>query len=50
MSGRLILVDVGDASERARGFAPGSRHLPLGELKQRLAALPSDRPATERPR
>jgi rhodanese-related sulfurtransferase len=43
-AGRLVLVDVREDSERARGFAPGSRHLPLGELKQRLDELPTDRP------
>ena len=43
-SGRLALVDVREDSERARGFAPGSRHLPLGQLKQRLGELPADRP------
>ena len=43
-AGRLILVDVREAGERARGFAPGSRHLPLGQLKQRLRELPTDRP------
>jgi len=43
-AGRLVLVDVREDSERARGFAPGSRHLPLGRLKQRLGELPSDRP------
>ena len=43
-AGRLVLVDVREDAERARGFAPGSRHLPLGELKQRLGELPPDRP------
>ena len=43
-AGRLVLVDVREASERAQGFAPGSRHLPVGELKQRLDELPPDRP------
>ncbi len=43
-AGRLVLVDVREDSERARGFAPGSRHLPLGQLKQRLGELPTDRP------
>ena len=43
-AGRLILVDVREDSERARGFARGSQHLPLGELKQRLGELPADRP------
>ena len=43
-AGRVVLVDVREDSERGRGFAPGSRHLPLGELKQRLGELPTDRP------
>jgi rhodanese-related sulfurtransferase len=43
-AGRLVLIDVREDSERARGFAPGSRHLPLGRLEQRLGELPSDRP------
>ena len=43
-AGRLVLVDVREESERARGFAPGSRHLPLSELKHRLHELPTDRP------
>ena len=41
---RLVLVDVRESQERARGFAPGSQHLPLGELKQRLGELPTNRP------
>ena len=40
---RLVLVDVREYSERARGRTTGS-HLPLGELKQRLGELPTDRP------
>jgi rhodanese-related sulfurtransferase len=43
-AGRLVLVDVREATERARGFAPGSLHLPLGQLKRRLSELPTDRP------
>jgi rhodanese-related sulfurtransferase len=43
-AGRLVLVDVREASERARGFATGSQHLPLGQLKRRLRELPTDRP------
>ena len=41
---RLVLVDVREAGERARAHVPGSRHLPLGDLKQRLDSLPSGRP------
>jgi rhodanese-related sulfurtransferase len=40
----VVLVAVREDSGRARGFAPVSRHLPLGQLKQRLGELPSDRP------
>jgi rhodanese-related sulfurtransferase len=43
-AGRLVLVDVREAGERARGYVPGSQHLPLSELKHRLDSLPSDRP------
>jgi rhodanese-related sulfurtransferase len=43
-AGRLVLVDVREEHERARGFAPRSRHLPLGQLKRRLRELPTDRP------
>ena len=43
-AGRLVLVDVREEAERARGFAPDSMHLPLSELKQGLGELPSDRP------
>jgi rhodanese-related sulfurtransferase len=42
--GRLVLVDVREGGERARGFAPGSQHLPLSQLKRRLSELPTDRP------
>ncbi len=43
-AGRLVLVDVREAGERARAYVPGSQHLPLSELKPRLGSLPSDRP------
>ena len=43
-AGRLLLVDVRESSERARGFAPGSQHVPLGQLEQHLGELPTDRP------
>lgn len=38
-----LLLDVRRADERARGFIPGSVHIPLDELRQRLAELPRDR-------
>ena len=43
-AGRLALIDVRERSERALGFAPGSLHVPLRELKAHLANLPADRP------
>ena len=41
-AGRLVLYDVREGRERAQRFVPGSRHLPLGQLKARLGELPRD--------
>jgi rhodanese-related sulfurtransferase len=38
-----LLLDVRRPDERARGFIPGSTHIPLDELRQRLSELPRDR-------
>jgi len=38
-----LLLDVRRADERAAGFIPGSTHIPLDELRQRLSELPRDR-------
>jgi NADPH-dependent 2,4-dienoyl-CoA reductase/sulfur reductase-like enzyme/rhodanese-related sulfurtransferase len=38
-----LLLDVRRPDERAQGFIPGSRHIPLDELRQRLNELPRDR-------
>jgi hypothetical protein len=35
-----LLLDVRRPDERARGFIPGSTHIPLDELRQRLTELP----------
>ena len=43
-AGQLVLVDVRESAERARGIASGSHHLPLSQLKRRLGELPTDRP------
>ena len=43
-AGRLELYDVREGDERAQSFVPGSRHLPLGQVKARLAELPRDKP------
>ena len=38
-----LLLDVRRPDERAHGFIPGSMHIPLDELRQRLNELPRDR-------
>ena len=38
-----LLLDVRRVDERVRGFIPGSTHIPLDELRQRLSELPRDR-------
>jgi rhodanese-related sulfurtransferase len=39
-----ILLDVRERSEFDAGHAPGALHIPLHELRDRLAELPADRP------
>jgi NADPH-dependent 2,4-dienoyl-CoA reductase/sulfur reductase-like enzyme/rhodanese-related sulfurtransferase len=41
--GTTLLLDVRRPAERAQGFIPGSTHVPLDELRQRLSELPRDR-------
>jgi NADPH-dependent 2,4-dienoyl-CoA reductase/sulfur reductase-like enzyme/rhodanese-related sulfurtransferase len=38
-----LLLDVRRRDERARGFIPGSTHIPLDELRERLKELPRER-------
>jgi sulfur-carrier protein adenylyltransferase/sulfurtransferase len=40
---RLVLVDVREPHEWAAGRLPGSIHIPLGTLPQRLGEIPADR-------
>jgi rhodanese-related sulfurtransferase len=40
---RQVLLDVRRATERTQGALPGSRHIPLDELRARLNELPRDR-------
>ncbi len=40
---RTVLLDVRRPDERAKGFIPGSIHIPLDELRARLGELPTDR-------
>lgn len=40
---KTIVVDVRRAEERAKGHIPGSLHIPLDELRQRMNELPKDK-------
>jgi NADPH-dependent 2,4-dienoyl-CoA reductase/sulfur reductase-like enzyme/rhodanese-related sulfurtransferase len=40
---RVVLVDVRTAEEHARGHIPGSVHIPVDELRDRLGELPRDK-------
>lgn len=40
----VVLLDVREDDEWAAGRAPQARHIPLGELPERLAELPEERP------
>lgn len=42
-SDHALMLDVRSAEERAKGFIPGSVHLPLPQLRDRLNELPRDR-------
>lgn len=42
-SGEAIVVDVREDEERAAGRIPGSEHVPLGELGERIEDLPEDK-------
>jgi glyoxylase-like metal-dependent hydrolase (beta-lactamase superfamily II)/rhodanese-related sulfurtransferase len=39
-----VVVDVRNGSERDAGFIPGSLHIPLAQLHQRIHEIPTDRP------
>ncbi|MCF7788717.1 MAG: FAD-dependent oxidoreductase [Prosthecobacter sp.] len=40
---KTLVLDVRRADERAKGFIPGSMHIPLDELRGRLDELPKDK-------
>lgn len=40
---KSVLLDVRNPEERENGFIPGSRHIPLHQLRERLGELPRDR-------
>jgi rhodanese-related sulfurtransferase len=39
---RIHLIDVREDEEVAQGIIPGSVHLPLGQVPQRLAEIPKE--------
>ncbi|MGA9776588.1 MAG: rhodanese-like domain-containing protein, partial [Candidatus Dormiibacterota bacterium] len=39
-----LLLDVRSPEERARGAIPGSRSIPVSDLRARWTELPADRP------
>jgi rhodanese-related sulfurtransferase len=41
-AGRAVLIDIREPSEHATGVAAGARLLPMRQLSQRLAEIPSD--------
>jgi DNA-binding transcriptional ArsR family regulator len=42
-AGEVVVVDVRPGPEYAGGHLPGALHIPLGQLAERLAELPTDR-------
>ncbi len=41
-STRAIVIDIREPEEHARGVASGARLLPMSQLRQRLAEIPTD--------
>lgn len=41
-AGRAVLIDIREPNEHARGVAAGARLLPMSQLPQRLAEIPTD--------
>ncbi|MET8066864.1 rhodanese-like domain-containing protein [Micromonospora sp. NPDC005686] len=39
-----LLLDVREPAEWQAGHAPGARHIPLGQLADRLSEVPANRP------
>jgi hydroxyacylglutathione hydrolase len=42
--GAVTVIDVRNATEYAAGHLPGSLHIPVGYLPERLAEIPRDKP------
>ena len=41
-SGQIVLIDIREPREHATGVAAGARLLPMSQLNQRLAEIPTD--------
>jgi rhodanese-related sulfurtransferase len=41
-AGRAVLIDIREPNEQARGVASGAVLLPMSQLRQRLAEVPTD--------
>ena len=44
VAGGGVLLDVREPAEWRAGHAPRARHIPLGQLAERIGELPADRP------
>ena len=42
MRGDFVVLDVRRPDERAKGFIPGSVHIPLDQIRDRMNELPRD--------
>lgn len=40
--GKAIVIDIREPDEHAGGIAPGARRLPMSQMRQRLAEVPTD--------
>jgi len=41
-AGRVVMIDIREPQEHATGVAPGARLLPMSQISQRLAEIPTD--------
>jgi rhodanese-related sulfurtransferase len=41
-AGQALLIDIREPQEHARGVAAGAKLLPMSQLRQRLAEIPTD--------
>lgn len=41
-AGKVVLIDIREPNEHARGVAAGAKLLPMSQLRQRVAEIPND--------